>query len=182
MKIMIDPGHGGKALGAIGPSGIKEKNINLGMAFVLQGILYVRGYEVFLTRDKDVDVSLSARVTAANRQKVNLFVSLHCNASKLRNISGMEVYSSVGKTHSDIWAKTIQDAMLLRFYGHKDFAGKGTSEENFYVLRKTKASAVLIEAEFISNPIQEFFLKTQFQEISCCIADAIDQQFTSYRQ
>jgi N-acetylmuramoyl-L-alanine amidase len=79
--VVIDPGHGGEDEGAIGPSGTKEKDINLKISKKLKGLLEDDGFQVLLTRDDDRFISLSDRTKIANEAGADLFVSIHCNAS-----------------------------------------------------------------------------------------------------
>ena len=80
--IVVDPGHGGDDLGAVGPSGTKEKDINLQISKKLQSILEDRGFNVILTRDSDRFVSLADRTKIANEAGADLFISIHCNSSE----------------------------------------------------------------------------------------------------
>jgi N-acetylmuramoyl-L-alanine amidase len=91
-KIVIDAGHGGKDPGAIGRSGLKEKDINLDVAKRLSKILSSRGIEVVMTRTTDVFIPLSRRVDIANSSGASLFISIHSNANRVRSLHGFEVY------------------------------------------------------------------------------------------
>lgn len=76
----VDAGHGGSATGAVSPSGIQEKNLNLDMAYVLKDELEKRGAKVVLSRKEDVDVAMLERVTTFRNENIDLMVSIHCNA------------------------------------------------------------------------------------------------------
>jgi N-acetylmuramoyl-L-alanine amidase len=92
-RIVIDPGHGGRDPGAVGPHGIEEKTINLQLAQKLADLLRDRyQYEVLLTRTDDTFVPLEGRAALANRQNADLFISIHCNASLSSKLKGFEVY------------------------------------------------------------------------------------------
>lgn len=91
-KVVIDPGHGGRDPGAVGPGRIKEKDIVLDVALRLRKILKKAGYEVILTRDKDVFLSLKQRMVIANREDADLFVSIHVNANSHKSVRGVETY------------------------------------------------------------------------------------------
>ena len=80
--IVIDPGHGGDDEGAIGPSGVKEKDVNLEISKRLKRLLENKNFKVILTRDSDRFVSLSDRTKIANEAGADIFVSIHANASK----------------------------------------------------------------------------------------------------
>ena len=91
--VVIDPGHGGVDLGAQGASGLLEKDVALQIARKLRVTLANSlGLQVFLTRDKDDDISLDERTAIANNYKADLFVSIHANASRARAANGSEVY------------------------------------------------------------------------------------------
>ena len=92
-RIVIDPGHGGKDPGCKFHKGYQEKDITLALAKHLASRLKKEiGCEVFLTRDKDVFLSLEQRTAIANMKKADLFISLHVNAHKDGRIHGLETY------------------------------------------------------------------------------------------
>lgn len=91
-RIVLDPGHGGRDPGAIGLWGIKEKDVVLDICKRARSILLRRGYEVYLTRTRDVFVPLEARTAFANQKHADLFVSVHLNFSRNRMVSGTETY------------------------------------------------------------------------------------------
>ena len=90
--IVIDAGHGGKDPGAVGPTGLKEKDVTLDIAKRLKQILQKHAVRVILTRDRDEFVSLQRRVSVANSSGVDLFVSIHCNAAFSSRACGFESY------------------------------------------------------------------------------------------
>jgi N-acetylmuramoyl-L-alanine amidase len=92
-RIIIDPGHGGSDPGAIGPRGLKEKNVVLAVAKKLGKILKEQyNMEVFFTRTRDVFIPLEERTAIANSKRGDLFISIHTNASRRRNTRGIETY------------------------------------------------------------------------------------------
>lgn len=92
-RIVIDPGHGGRDPGTYLKGGIKEKDIVLKLAKILaEKIRKKLGCEVFLTRTRDQFMSLEKRTAFANVKKADLFISLHINAHKQRNVYGVETY------------------------------------------------------------------------------------------
>lgn len=108
-------------------------------------------YNVITTVDHDdpTDPLLRDRVGVANDlpPESTIFVSVHCNASPNHNAGGFEVFSSEGATESDNLAKEVHEAVkhVLKHWEIKD---RGLKEANFYVLRKTKCTAILIECGF----------------------------------
>jgi N-acetylmuramoyl-L-alanine amidase len=91
-RIVLDPGHGGEEDGAIGPGGVVEKDLVLDVARRARAKLRTRGFEVHLTREGDVGLPLDARAGIANREKADLFVSIHANAARYRGARGAETY------------------------------------------------------------------------------------------
>lgn len=92
-KIVIDPGHGGKDPGAVGPKGAKEKDVTLRIAKALKSRLEKDfGYQVVLTRSDDRYLRLEERTAIANMENADLFVSIHANANRNRNAYGIETY------------------------------------------------------------------------------------------
>jgi len=90
--VVLDPGHGGRDPGAIGPYyGTEEKEINLHVALRTAALLRERGVQVILTRDSDRYVELDERAAIANRAGADLFVSIHANASEDRGNNGFLV-------------------------------------------------------------------------------------------
>jgi len=91
--IVIDSGHGGKDPGALGAKGIKEKDIVLKIAKLLEKKFKEKtDITVILTRRKDVFIPLEERTAIANTKKADIFVSIHVNASRNKNAAGIETY------------------------------------------------------------------------------------------
>lgn len=91
--ICIDPGHGGSDFGAVGASKLKEKEVTLAVGKILKNIIESRlGLRVIITRDKDSEVSLNSRVSIANNQKADMFVSIHVNSSFRKAARGPETF------------------------------------------------------------------------------------------
>ncbi|MEE8564287.1 MAG: N-acetylmuramoyl-L-alanine amidase [Atribacterota bacterium] len=78
--VIIDPGHGGKDPGAIGPTGLRESEVTLGIALYLEKLLKNVGIPTYLTRSKDEFVYLENRTNFANQKNGFVFVSLHANS------------------------------------------------------------------------------------------------------
>lgn len=91
--IILDPGHGGIDLGAVGRKKLQEKEANLAIAKLLKKKLENYGLKVLMTRSDDRFVALSERTRFANEQKADLFISIHCNASNTnKKALGFETY------------------------------------------------------------------------------------------
>ena len=92
-KIVIDPGHGGHDTGTIGPNGLREKDVVLDVAKRLGRLLEGRlGAEVIYTRRDDTFIPLETRTAIANRERADLFISIHANSSDDEDARGVETY------------------------------------------------------------------------------------------
>jgi len=98
--ILLDPGHGGKETGAVGPTGYTEKEINLLMSKLIKQELEKLGATVYLTRETDIYLSLPARVEMINNLQPTLAISVHYNAlpddgdalnTHLKNLNGLPI-------------------------------------------------------------------------------------------
>ncbi len=108
-KIILDPGHGGRDPGAIGYSGVYEKNITLAMGQELKKICERTGkYDVHLTRNSDHIVSLRGRVKKARELEGDLFISLHADSTKNKKVMGLSVYT-LSENASDKEAGALAD-------------------------------------------------------------------------
>jgi len=91
--VVIDAGHGGKQIGAIGTTGLKEKDLVLDVSHVVKEILSkVDGLEVIMIRQTDRDIPLWDRVAIANQVGADLFISIHANAFPSSSLAGVETF------------------------------------------------------------------------------------------
>jgi N-acetylmuramoyl-L-alanine amidase len=91
--VVIDPGHGGKDPGAVGVSGVYEKDVNLAAGLALRTELERRGYHVVMTREGDQFLELAERLRIARQAAGDLFISLHADAAQNRETAGASVYT-----------------------------------------------------------------------------------------
>ncbi|MEM1392397.1 MAG: N-acetylmuramoyl-L-alanine amidase [Cyanobacteria bacterium P01_D01_bin.116] len=144
--VMIDPGHGGKDPGAIGISGLREKDVILPISKKVAEILRKNGVNAVLTRNTDYFVSLKGRVVMSERRDADLFVSIHANSMGLSrpDINGLEVYYyNSGKRLADAVRKSITRKVKIR--------DRGIRRARFYVLRKTSMPAILVETGYVTG-------------------------------
>lgn len=163
--IVLDPGHGGSDPGAIGPTGLQEKQVTLPIAEYLKSILETKGAKVILTRTTDVDVygphasgvdELQARVNVANGNQADAFISIHINSFSNPNVGGIATYYFDGSDQS----KKLASAVQAQIAEHIGFNGdRGIQPGNLYVLRHSLMPSILVELGFISNPKEEGHLK-----------------------
>ena len=156
MKILIDPGHGGKDPGAIG-HGIREKDIVLDISKRVQAKL--GNYEntlVKLTRTTDVYLELKERTDIANQWDADVLVSVHINSLKATS-HGIEtfIYTTASNT-SLVVASNIQNHLIREADRHN----RGVKKANLHMVRESKMPACLVECGFISNPEEAALMKT----------------------
>ena len=174
MKIIIDPGHGGRDSGAVSADGqTMEKDVVLTVSKRVAEILAPYG-EITMTRDDDTFLTLSGRARKANQIGADL-LSIHCNAGGGK---GFEVFTSPGQTSSDPWATAILDELNASFPNRAirtDLSdGDPDKEGRFTVLTKSRNSAVLVELGFIDTQEGRFFLTAPMnqEELAQAIAKA----------
>lgn len=172
-KIFLDAGHGGKDPGAVG-NGLKEKDIVLSMVLKLGKILSDAGFEISYSRKTDVFIGLNERSNMANNINVDLFVSIHNNASDNILAKGTEcfTYYSAGTSTKELSAsiaKSIATNLGIINRGHK--------EAGFAVLKNSEMPAILIETAFISNSSDAILLKDNQDDFVNAIAQQIIKYF-----
>jgi N-acetylmuramoyl-L-alanine amidase len=182
MLLCLDPGHGGYDPGAVGPTGLKEKDVTLAVALKVGSYLSGAGVGVIFTRNSDqvpwpadINKDLAARCEIANRAGADLFVSIHCNSAVNPDAHGTETYSFRNTGRAADAARMIQ-TRLVETLGLRD---RGTKTANYYVLRHTIMPAVLTELAFISNPQEERLLaQPDFRDRAAqAIAGAVAEYF-----
>ncbi len=156
--IAIDPGHGGKDPGAVGPSGLPEKTVGLDIAFRLKTLLEQHGATVVMTRHDDSTVELATRVEIARDSRADLFVSIHNNASTDRSVHGTSTFyaeTSLNTDRSKKLAEIVQRT-LVNSLGRHD---AGVRRAELYVTRNAPVAAVVAEIVYISNHVEENLLR-----------------------
>lgn len=183
--VVLDPGHGGSDPGAIGGSGLMEKEVTLPIANALKKELQDRGAKVYMTRTTDVDVygphasgvdELQARVDVATKYSADAFVSIHINSFNNPTVGGIATYYYDKTPYDEGLASNVQGEIA----GEEGFGGdRGIQPGDLYVLRHTDMPAVLVELGFISNKQEEKLLKTSRtqQDFARRIADGIEKYF-----
>ncbi len=155
--IMIDAGHGGGDPGAVGPTGLKEKDVTLKLAVKAGGMISGQGIGVALTRTTDMFISLSDRSAIANSAAAKYFLSIHINSAGIPKANGTETYALAAGGQGERLAESVQKS-LVKSIGLSD---RGVKFANYSVLRETKMPAALVEVCFINNPDEESLLKDE---------------------
>ena len=174
ITICLDPGHGGQEEGAIGPTGIPEKEVNLQIALKLKKILEGKGAKVIMTRATDEEVGLYDRVKYAVDNDSLILLSIHNNSLP----DGRNPYKEHGTSsyyyHSQSLplAKILQKA-LLEDLNFNDF---GIFWSSFALTRPPEVLAVLMEIGFMINPDEyDSIIDPAFQDkIAASIARGLE--------
>jgi len=184
--IVVDAGHGSTAdgrrdPGAVGPTGLVEREVVMDMANRLAAMLTEKGAEVVLTRTgPTTSLTLAGRAELANSLGADLFVSIHTDASTNREIGGTSTYFYAPAGHPQRFERTrlaqlVQQSMVAHG-GRRDI---GIIQRPFAVIRRTNMPSILVETAFISNPTEERLLADPaFRErMARGIAEGIERYF-----
>lgn len=159
--VVLDAGHGGSDPGAIGVTGLKEKDVNLAITLALDQLLRQAGLRTILTRSGDTYPTLEDRARIANEARANIFVSVHSNAAGGPEAQGTETfYQGTPEDYSlegCRLAELIQDELITAL-GSVD-RGARTHWKSLYVLNHTNMPAALVEVGFLTNAEEEARLK-----------------------
>ncbi|NLB89284.1 MAG: N-acetylmuramoyl-L-alanine amidase, partial [Syntrophomonadaceae bacterium] len=164
--IGIDPGHGGKDYGSIGPRGNKEKDIVLSMGLYLAEFLKKKKFNVCLTRSNDTLVTIPERLKIINKNSVSLLLSIHLSEQN----EGITLY--IFNSQSESLANFILEHMEKEGY----FNGR-IRTINRTILRESKAPSVVIELGSMRSVIfeKEIIKEEKQKEIAQVLADAIEE-------
>lgn len=168
--VAIDAGHGGPDPGAIGMSGVREKEITLAIALKLEEILNHAGIITVMTRTGDYDLvrgadvphrqreDLIRRAELVNNSGAQLFLSLHANSFPEAAWSGAQTFYSADDEHGFGLATYIQAALVreLRDLGANR---RRAAAADLRILRDVDVPAVVVEVGFLSNPAEEALLQ-----------------------
>lgn len=196
-RIVLDPGHGGKDTGTTNDDlKANEKTNTLDVALRLADLLRKRGYEVVLTRTKDVYVELTDRTAIANRAKGDLYISIHFNNAPQKAVDGIETWllppageppSNIPKPRDvdkqvlpgnryDFWNTIVAFSLERSATRELDTEDRGLKREHLVVLKGLNMPGVLIECGFLSSPSEgaKIITPDYHQQIATAIADGID--------
>jgi N-acetylmuramoyl-L-alanine amidase len=195
--VIIDPGHGGRDDGAVA-NGLVEKNLTLDLAFRVESLLQSYGFKTLLTRRDDAYLSLPERADISNTYDRSLFVSLHFNNSANTTASGIETYYASEKvipepqwTLAGFFTKPDTNEAVGANDTGENFAGyvhaalinrteagnRGIKPKALYVVRHTRAHAILVEGGFLSNPFEARLISTpEYRDrLAAAIVDGLIQ-------
>ncbi len=156
--IVIDAGHGGKDPGAVGKDSY-EKVLTLEIAQKVAKSLALRGINVLLTRNKDEFVELRKRAQLANDYKADLFISIHCNASRQSSRKGTEVFilSTSKVTDERVQeAIAVENSVVSKYEGASALAHYGDLD---FILKDMALSEYLLASNDLAHCVQEQMVK-----------------------
>ncbi len=176
-KVVIDPGHGGLDTGAIGITGLLEKEVTIDVAERLKIFLENAGAVVVMTREGDRSVSNSRRVNIANDAKADVFISIHANAFSNPDSNGTETFYCSNNSSRDASRYLAQQLQreLIEALGRRD---RGVKTRSFFVIKETKMPSALVELAFLSNKEEEALLKKP--EARAASAEALFKGLEAY--
>lgn len=179
--IAIDAGHGGYDTGAIGVTGVKEKDVNLAIASKVGQILSQNGINVVYTRPDDnvpgpdVTADLQHRCDIANNANADYFVSIHNNSFSSPGAYGTETLYQTTSSASEKLAQAIQNALVSELNSYD----RGIKDGDWlYLSRHNNMPTVLTEVGFLTNPTEESNLNNPTYQSKA--ADAIAQGILSF--
>ncbi len=151
--VVIDAGHGGFDRGGIARQRVPEKTMNLDVALRLRTILQASGYRVVMTRDTDVFIPLGTRVAIANSYRNAIFVCIHFNSAPRSGANGIETYFYSNES------LPLASAIHYHVAGGAPTPNRGVRRRGFFVLRRTRIPAVLVECGFLTNATEAQYVQ-----------------------
>lgn len=160
ITVVVDSGHGGNDPGKVGLHGEKEKDINLSIAKKLQRNLEHQGIRVVMTRTDDNGLysagsvnkkreDMNRRVEIMNAPEVAFAVSIHQNSFTNSKYKGAQVFYYKTSEKSEALANSIQKSLIENV--DTTNARQAKENDNYYLLKKSKIPAVIVECGFLSN-------------------------------
>ncbi len=145
-RIVIDPGHGGRDSGTIGPNGLEEKTVTLDVALRLGRLLRRKlGMQVFYTRDTDTYVPLEMRTEIANRDRADLFISIHVNSNPDQAIQGAATY----------YLSFTNSADALELAARENAVSKQSIHELSSLMKKIALNDKLNESRIFAQDVEQ---------------------------
>ncbi|MEH6941852.1 N-acetylmuramoyl-L-alanine amidase [Bacillus sp. JJ722] len=181
MKIVLDAGHGYSTAGKRSPDGLKEYEVNRSIAsYARNFLLAYENIKIIFTHSDLQDVALKTRIQKANTLQADCFISIHSNAAG----NGLEWHSASG-IETYIFNSASQKSRTLAEKAQKNLViatglnNRGVKTADFYVLRETNMTAILVECGFMTNSTEVKLLKSETYRKACgeAIAKAIAEEY-----
>lgn len=164
--VAIDAGHGGKDTGA-NENGVTEKEINLGVAKKLAEILKKKGFKVIMTRDNDKFINLSDRPAKANKEKADLFISIHTNSvdasnPNRKNVEGSQVYVlGLHRDADNLEVARRENSVIVHEKNHEDrYEGFDPNKDESYIVFEMAQKKSLANSIGFAQEVQRELVKT----------------------
>lgn len=156
-KFFIHVGHGGTDPGAIGPTGLKEKDVALNLSKRIKILLEQHGQMVKLSRENDASIRSPEAARMANQWKADYVASIHFNSASNPKATGTETFAYSTTSKGKPLAEKVQNNLVSEI----KLADRGVKyNNNFAILARPTAPAILVEVAFINNPREEALLKS----------------------
>jgi N-acetylmuramoyl-L-alanine amidase len=177
--VCINPARGGADDGNIGPTGLKEKDVNLEVALRLGKLLESKNIQVVYTRTIDsvtwnASNEIQERINIANNAKADLLVTISCNSFSSEATSGIETFYLTGNAKSKQFAEYIQEEIVNKTAA----VNRGIKESEFNSLKLSNAPGAMATLGFITNGNEESKLKTS--EYKDKLASALTNAVVKY--
>ena len=185
--VVIDAGHGGEDGGAVGISGILEKEINLGVSQKLESLLIFCGVNTSMTRREDISLNsdtsspirkrkasdIKERVKTVVNTPNAVLISVHQNSFPQDNCKGAQVFFSGNNAESKVLAELVQNYL-------KDGIDDGNhrvekrADDSIFILKNVNCPAILVECGFVTNSRESALLMTEEYrlKLAVCITGA----------
>ncbi len=195
--IVLDPGHGGHDLGAVGTSGLAEKVVTLSVARKIKEIL-LGTYEVHLTRNDDYGIDIEHRTEVANHYRADIFISIHAGGGFRHQGRGVVIFyhkqreswemsekplswdciQEVHTARNQVLAKLVHRHVIAKI----SFVDRGIREAPCLVLRGADMPAILVEIGHLSHSTDEKELRKPnvISAVAEAICEAIEEYFSRY--
>ena len=172
-SVVIDAGHGGMDGGAVGTTGVLEKNLNLEVAKKLQNLVTDGGGTAFMTREEDLSLHTDSDTTVREQKRSDLtfrrsfssnsgadaFISIHMNKFEQSQYRGAQIFYS-----KDPDSKRLAELIKKQLVPISEKSeGREIKEayDTMFILQENKIPSVIVECGFLSNPEEEALLKTE---------------------
>jgi N-acetylmuramoyl-L-alanine amidase len=202
--VVVDAGHGGHDPGAVGPSGLAEKDVTLALAKKIKDAL-AANHTVYLTRDGDYWLDIEKRTAVANHHRADVFISLHAGGSLHHEARGLAVFYYGAETAQGFSAEpaapvgdggqtlppwdqiqlrhTAKSKRLADLLHNELLAGfnpmdRGIDRAPCFVLRGADMPAVLVEIGYVTHPAEEKVLKDPGSMST--VAEAVSQGIKAF--
>lgn len=165
-KVVIDAGHGAPDGGAVGVTGVLEKDVNLAIALKIQELLEGQGIQTVLTRDSDNGLhdgtgtirsmkvtDMKKRLEIINHSDADLFISIHMNSFGNPSANGLHVFYD--QKHESIKELAEQMQTAISDATGAPMHDVRPAAATLYLMKNTTIPAILIECGFLSNPEEE---------------------------